>query len=403
MARGGNERDWGVRTRAVHAGEAPDPATGASAPNLVMSTTFVVDPDTSFSALDLTEQSPHVYARWSNPTVGQLEAKLAALEGAEAAVAFGSGMAATAGLFLHLLKPGDHLVASDVCYAGVAEMVRDKLPALGIEVTPADLSDLEEVEWALTPRTRLVFAETPANPILRLADVRALAELAHGAGAELAVDSTFASPIATRPIELGADYVIHSLTKYLGGHGDALGGAVLGGAEALGRLRQDAGIHMGGVLSPFNAWLVLRGMATLPIRMAAHQECALRLARFLEGHPRVRRVVYPGLPSHPQHELARRQMENFSGILTFQVEDGATMARQLAKGLSIIHYAVSLGHHRTLIFYLSTAELQRSSFRLDPGHLERYRLMAGDGIFRLSTGLEDPDDLCADLDQVLAG
>ena len=247
----------------------------------------------------------------------------------------------------------------------------------------------------------MVWAETPANPILKLTDIRAVADVAHRAGAELVVDSTFATPLATRPLELGADFVIHSLTKYLGGHGDALGGVVIGREEPLVRLRQDTSIHLGATLSPFNAWLILRGMATLPLRMAAHEQNALHLARFLETHPKVTRVVYPGLASHPQAELARRQMANFSGMLTFQVQDGPKLARQLAKRLEVIHYAVSLGHHRSLIFYLATDDLQANSFQMDAGHLARYRAFAGEGIFRLSVGLEDPEDLCADLDQAL--
>jgi canavanine-gamma-lyase len=394
---------WRPRTRAVHAGEEPDPHTGATAPNLVMSATFLVDPATSFSAVDLTADTPHVYSRWSNPTLAQLETKLAVLEGGEAALSFATGMAASSGLFLHLLKPGDHMVVSDVCYAGVSEVVNEKLQGLGVEVTRADLSDLDEARRALRPDTRLLFVETPANPILRLADIRALAELAHGVGAEVVADSTFSTPIATRPIELGADYVIHSLTKYLGGHGDALGGAVIGRAKPLVGLRRDAVIHLGGALSPFNAWLILRGMATLPIRMAAHEENALAVARFLESHPAVRRVIYPGLPSHPQHELARRQMENFSGMLTFQtVEDGPAVARKMADRFQVIQVAVSLGHQRSLVFYIGTEAMARTSFRLDDEHLERYRTFAGDGVLRMSVGLEDPADICEDLDRALA-
>lgn len=386
----------------MHAGEGPDPVTGATTPNLVMSTTYALDEaDTTFSALGLTEDLPYIYSRWSSPTVDRLEAKLADLEGAEAALAFASGMAAVSSLFLHLLGKGDHLVVSEVGYAGTAELVRDTLPRMGIEVTPVDLSDLGELEGALRDGTRLVWAETPANPILRLTDLPAVAELAHQSGAELAVDSTFATPVATRPLELGADYVVHSLTKYLGGHGDALGGAVLGRAEALSGLRQEGLIHLGGVLSPFNAWLVMRGLVTLPLRMAAHEEGALKVARFLEEHPRVTKVTYPGLPSHPQHDLAKRQMENFSGMLTFQVEDGWAMARRFVERLEVFHYAVSLGHHRSLIFYLDTGRMQTSSFRLDEEHLRRYRELAGDGIFRVSIGLEEPDDLCADLEQAL--
>ena len=392
----------GVRTRAVHSGETPDPSTRASAPNIVMSTTFVVDDaDAKFSANALGEDAPFVYSRWANPTVRQLEVKLADLEGGEAAVAFGSGMAATTALLLHALKAGDHLVVSDVAYAGVAELVRDTLPRFGIEVEPVDLSAPEALGEALRAETRIVYAETPANPILKLTDIQAVADLAHGAGAQLVVDSTFATPVATRPLERGADFVVHSLTKYIGGHGDAVGGAVVGRAEAMARLTQDTAIHAGGILSPFNAWLIMRGMATLPLRMKAHAESAHRIAEFLEDRPGITRVVYPGLPSHPQHELAQHQMENFSGMLTFQVSDGRAMARRLTERLQIIHYAVSLGHHRSLVFYLPTEEMNENSFRLAPVPLARYRELAGDGIFRLSVGLEDAEDLCADLDQAL--
>jgi len=392
-----------MQTRAIHAGERPDPVTGAAAPNLVMSTTFVTeDADTGFSAHSMTEDTPYLYTRWSNPTVRQLELKMADLESGEDAVAFGSGMAAASGLLFGLLAAGDHLLVSDVSYAGVAELARETLPRLGIQVSTVDLADLDELRAAMRPETRLVYAETPVNPLLRLADISAIAAIAHAGGAELAVDSTMATPLATRPLELGADYVLHSLTKYIGGHGDALGGIVVGRAERMALLRQTGVIHAGAVLSPFNAWLILRGAATLPLRMAAHADAASRVARFLEAHPRVTRVIYPGLPSHPQHELALRQMANFSGMLTFQVADGPGVARQMPERLEVFHYAVSLGHHRSLIFYLSTDELQATSFRLDAEHLARYRTFAGDGIFRVSIGLEDADDLCDDLDHALA-
>lgn len=392
----------GIRTLAVHAGEEPDPATGASAPNIVMSTTFIAAPDASFSVEGLDEETPFIYTRWGNPTVAQLERKLAALEGAEGCIAFASGMAAVSALFLHTLSAGDHVVVSDVAYAATAELTNEFLPRFGIEVTKANLSDLDELRAALTSRTRLVYAETPCNPLLRLTDIAAVAEISHAAGARLAVDSTFATPLATQPLALGADYVIHSLTKYLGGHGDAIGGALLGPAEELASLRKQVAIRTGGILSPFNAWLIMRGMATLPLRMRAHAEGAQAVALFLERHPRVTRVVYPGLPSHPQHELARRQMRNFSGMLTFQVTDGPAVARVLAERLRIIHYAVSLGHHRSLVFYLPTAGMLTTSFHLTPPQIASYRAFAGDGIFRLSVGIEDPDDLCADLDQALA-
>ena len=392
----------GLQTTAVHAGEFPDPATGASAPNLVMSSTYVTKADAGFSAHDIDESSGYLYSRWSNPTVRQLEQKLCALEGAEACLCSGSGMAAASGVLLSVLSSGDHLVTTDTNYAGVAEMARDTLPRLGIEVSLVDTSDAQNVADAIRPNTKLIWLETPANPILRLTDLRAVTDIARQRGGiKVAVDSTFATPVATRPIEHGVDYVMHSLTKYIGGHGDAIGGAVLGTKEAIAALRLEAGIHYGGVMSPFNAWLIMRGAATLPIRMRVHQENALAVARFLEGHPRVQRVFYPGLPSHPQHDLAKRQMENFSGMLAFQVADGPGLAQRMDKQLQVIHYAVSLGHHRSLIFWLDTAGLMETSFRLSGEQLESYRAFAGDGIFRMSVGLEDADDLCADLERVL--
>lgn len=398
-----HNKSYGAQTRAIHAGETPDGVTHASAPNIAMSTTFVIsDANAQFSANGLGEDSPFVYTRWGNPTVRQLEVKLADLEGGEAAVAFASGMAAATALFLYRLRAGDHLIVSDVAYAGVAELVRQTLPKLGIEVEPVDLSDLDALKRAFKPETKMVYGETPANPILKLTDIRAVAKLAHDAGAELVIDSTFASPVGTRPIELGADMVLQSLTKYICGHGDAVGGALIGPAEIMNGLGQDAAIHLGGILSPFNAWLIMRGMATLPLRMRVHAENAHRVAEFLEGHPAVTKVVYPGLKTHPQYDLACRQMSNFAGMLTFQVKDGRAVAQRLADRLEVIHYAVSLGHHRSLVFYLPTEEMQGNSFHLNDAQMAVYRAFAGDGIFRLSVGLEDAEDLCRDLDQAIA-
>ncbi len=399
--RSNEPRPVGVRTAAVHAGHPPNPVTGASAPDVVMSTTFIIDPGISFSADEITDETPYVYTRWGNPTVEQLERKLAVLEGTEDCVAFASGMAAITALFLYVLKDGGHIVMSDVAYAAASELANDTLPLLGVEVTRVDTSDPANVSAALRPNTRLVYVETPANPLLRLTDIEAVAKIAHAAGAALAVDSTFATPISIRPAELGADYVIQSLTKYICGHGDAIGGALAGRRDKLVKLRSLA-IRMGGILSPFNAWLIIRGAATLPIRMAAHQEGALAVARHLEEHPKVKRVIYPGLPSHPQYDLAVRQMKNFSGMITFQVEDGPAAAQSMSERLQVLHYAVSLGHHRSLICFLPTADLLHTSFRLTPEQERSYRAFAGDGVFRLSVGLEDPADLIADLDDALA-
>ena len=274
-------------------------------------------------------------------------------------------MAAITALFLHCLKSGDHVVMSDVTYAAASELANDRWPRLGIEITRVDTSDAENVRKALRPNTKLVYLESPANPLIRLTDVAAVTAMAHDAGALVAVDSTFSTPIGFRPADLGADFVVQSLTKYICGHGDAIGGSVAGSKEELVKLRGLA-IHVGGVLSPFNAWLILRGAATLPIRMAAHEEGAMAVAEHLEKHPKVTRVIYPGLPSHPQYELAARQLKNFSGMLTFQVADGPAAAKLLSDRLQVVHYAVSLGHHRSLVCYLSTADLVRSSFHLTP-------------------------------------
>ena len=391
----------GIQTQAIHAGEEPDPTTRASAPNLVMSSTFVVDKEVSFSANNLTEDTPFVYTRWANPTTQQLEQKLAALEQAEACVAFASGMAATASILLGHLSNGDHLIISNTNYPGTAEFARDTLTRFGVSVTPVETSSLESISNAVQDNTRMIWIETPSNPLLRISDIEAVAVIAKQQDALLVVDSTFATPVATRPLQLGADLVMHSLTKYIGGHGDAMGGSVCGKQSLIGPLRGEALVHYGGVISPFNAWLILRGMATLPIRMRSHEENAMQVARFLENHTRVERVLYPGLASHPQHQLAARQMDNFSGMVSFRTANPKQVAARMMQKLEVIHYAVSLGHHRSLIYLMQTDDLMGSSYRLAGEELDKYRDSAGDGIFRLSIGLEDASDLITDLEQVL--
>lgn len=391
----------GIRTQAIHGGEEKRKRSTSSAPDLVMSSTFHVDREVSFSANKVEADAPYVYTRWGNPTTDQLEEKLSVLERAEATIAFSSGMAATTGVLLGHLSKGDHVVMSETNYPGTAEVARNTLARFGIGMTPADTTDPANVEKALRKETRIVWIETPSNPLLNIADIAAIAEIAHEHGALLAVDSTFATPVATRPIELGADLVVHSLTKYIGGHGDAMGGSVSGSAELLAPLRSEALSHFGGVISPFNAWLIMRGIATLPLRMREHEANAIAVAEYLEQHPRVEKVVYPGLASHPQHALAAKQMDNFAGMVTFRVADERAVAQRMMTELEVIHYAVSLGHHRSLIWLLSTEDLAESSFGLAGEALERYRSAAGEGLFRFSVGIEDPADLIADLDRVL--
>ena len=399
----GRNAGWGAETLAVHAGEFVDPVTRASSPNLVMSSTFAPEEVTGFSARDEQNYEGYVYGRVSSPTVRQLEVKLAALEGAEAALAFASGVAAAHALICGRLSKGDHIIVPDANYVGIAELTRDTLPRFGIDASFVDVSNPQEVATAIRPNTRMLWLETPANPTMKLCDIALLAKLAHDMGVrDVAVDSTYATPIATQPLLLGADFVMHSLTKYLCGHGDAMGGAVIGRKPELAALNLEATVHFGGVLSPFNAWLILRGIATLPIRMRAHEYAAMKVAEFLEGHAQVARVFYPGLVSHPQHVLARRQMKNFSGMMTFQTrQPGPEIAARMVKELEIIHYAVSLGHHRSLVYWIGTDDIQASTFRHDSEQLRRYRDYAGDGVFRLSVGIESPDDLIADLARVL--
>src|SRR5699024_2258504 len=300
-------------------------------------------------------------------------------------------MAAVTALLLYELKAGDRLVISDVCYAAVSEAVNDLYPGLDITIDKVNMADRDAVREALSQETGLVYIETPANPLLRLTDIETVVEEAQKVGAKVAVDSTFATPVATRPLEWGADYVIHSLTKFLNGHGDAVGGAIAGSEATIQEIRRKILIKTGAAISPFNAWLIMRGMATFPMRMKIHEHNAMAVARLLEEHPAVRQVIYPGLPSHPQYELACKQMDNFSGMITFQVQNGQQAVKLMAEQLEIIHYAVSLGHHHSLIYYLPTDEMLDTTFKLTDKQEASYRAYAGDGIFRLSVGLESAD------------
>ena len=388
-------------TIAVHAGEFVDPVTRASSPNLVMSSTFLHKTITGFSARALEEETGFVYGREGSPTVKQLEDKLAALEGGEAALCFASGLAATHSLIAGRLSSGDHLIMPESNYVGIGELSRDTLPRFGIETSHVDMSDLAAIAAAIKPNTKMIWIETPSNPTMMVTDIAAVATLAHARGVrDVVVDSTFAPPMCTKPLELGADFVMHSLTKYIGGHGDAMGGAIIGRAQDIADLNLEANVHFGGILSPFNAWLIMRGAATLPLRIKAHQEGALYLAQKLEAHPAIKHVFYPGLPSHPQHLIAKRQMKNFSGMLTFQThENGPAVGKRMIEMLQFIHYAVSLGHHRSLVCWIGTDAIDKSSYKHGAEALARYRSYTGDGVFRLSVGIEDGQDLWNDLVQ----
>jgi methionine-gamma-lyase len=389
-------------TQAVHAGQEPDPVTGSVTPPIHMTTTFKL-PAPGPELLDALflkgERPAHVYTRWSNPSLRTLEEKMATLEGAEAGIAFASGMAAVSGLLLSKLGAGDHVVASDVCYAGTVELLGQYANRYGIQVSLVDTSDIDAVAAALRSETKLVYIETPANPVLRLTDIAAISKVAKQVGARLAVDSTFATPVLQKPLALGADLVLHSMTKYLGGHGDALGGMVLGGRAAIDEIRQGMLIHLGGAMSPFNAWLINRGLATLSLRMRKHQESALAVARFLEQHRKVARVIYPGLESHPQHELAQRQMSGYGGMVVAQMDMETALA--LVQQVRVFTYATSLGDYQSLLFYYPTQLYVDDASYLSADQKRSIREWTGDGIMRISIGLEDPEDLIADLDQAL--
>lgn len=366
-------------TLAVHAGHTVDPTTGAIAPPLVLSTTFERASD---GAID-----KYFYSRLGTPNRTALETCLAALEGGAAAAAFASGAAATLSI-LQALAPGDHVVAPVDAYHGTTIILRDILGPWGLDASFVDMADLDAVRRALRPRTRLVWAETPSNPLLRVSDIARIAEIAHAAGARCAVDNTWASPLLQRPFALGADLVLHSTTKYLGGHCDVLSGAVVS--------RTDDGLFQrirliqlqgGAVAPPFDCWLVLRGIRSLPYRMRGHCAGARRVAQFLARHPRIEAVHYPGLPTHPGHAVAARQMSDFGGMLSFQVSGGKDEALAVAARLRLILRATSLGGPDSLIEHRASIEPP------DKGTPEN--------LLRLSVGLEHPDDLVEDLAQAL--
>ncbi|GEL23693.1 cystathionine gamma-lyase [Pseudonocardia sulfidoxydans NBRC 16205] len=383
-------------TLSVHAGNAVDPGTGAIRRPLVMANSYALPADPS--ELDWSDFSTPLYTRNGGANQGWLEEKLALLEtagerGDVDAVALASGVAAIHALFFTFLRTGDHVVCSDVTYVATRRLLTELLPAkYGITATLVDSSDPEAVRAAIRPTTRLVHVETPANPTTRITDVEAVAAVAHEAGALLSVDATFATPVLQRPLALGADLVVHSLTKYINGHGDAMGGAVIGDRSLTDRIRADAQVDVGGVISPFHAWLIMRGAVTLPLRMRQHCASAQVLAEGLAADPRVAYVAYPGLPSHPQHALAARTMTGFGGMLAFAVRGDSDAQNRFVAALRVITSAVSLGHDESLIVHVAgDGERARSL----PEEFRRW------GHLRFSVGLEHPDDLVADLDQAL--
>ena len=383
-------------TLAVHAGESPCPLTGALDTPIYQSTSFASADAEEMAAVYGGEKPGYMYTRYGNPTVHALEEKVAALEGGEAAQAFGSGMAAISSAILGYVKSGDHVVAARALYGAAYDFLNRKLPALGISTTFVAANRVQDFAQAFQPNTRLLYFETPSNPTLEIYDIGALAELARTRGVPSLIDNTFASPLLQPPLALGVTVVIHSATKYLCGHGDALGGVVIGPREYIGLLNREILRDFGGVLSPFNAWLILRGIRTLHLRLAAQCANAQKIAEFLARHPRVERVNYPGLPDHPGHELAKRQMKGFGGMISFEVKGGYEGGKRVMDRVELFGRAASLGDTRSLIVHPTS-----TSHRAVP-RPERLAVGISDGLVRLSVGVEAPEDLIADLDQALA-
>ena len=369
-----------IETLAVHAGHTVDPTTGAVTPPIHLSSTFERDPDGGY-------HSGHVYTRTSNPNRASVEQALALLEGGAAAIAYASGSAATQAVF-QALAPGDHVIAPNDAYFGTLRQLREIFTPWGLAVDVVDMADLDAVERALRPTTRIVWVETPSNPLVRVVDIARLAELAHYVGARCVVDNTWATPVLQLPLREGADLVMHSTTKYLGGHSDLLGGALVAreSDEFTDRLSMLQKLG-GAVPSPFDCWLLLRGMRTLPWRVRAHCDNAGLVANFLASHPKVEAVHYPGLASHPGHGIARRQMNDFGGMLSVQIRGGREAALELTRRLRLFTRATSLGGAESLIEHRASVE---GAVTLAPENL-----------LRVSVGLEHPDDLIEDLEAAL--
>ncbi len=381
------DRTPGFSTRAIHAGQKPDPATGAVVVPIYQTSTFAQEA--------VGKHRGYEYARTANPTRSALEQCIAALEGGAHGLAFASGMAAEAAV-MQLLKPGDHTVAVDDLYGGTYRLFRRVLEPIGLSFSFVDGSDLTAVERSMTERTRMVWVESPTNPLLKLIDIAAVSKLAHARKALMVVDNTFMSPYFQRPLSLGADVTVHSATKYLGGHSDVIGGALVVNREDLFEQLAFLQNAVGGVPGPMDAWLVLRGLKTLAIRMREHEANARQVAEFLRGHRKVARVLYPGLADHPQRDLARRQMSGFGGMVSFEVKGGLEPARRVVERTQLFTLAESLGGVESLIEL--PALMTHASI---PAETRRAHGVP-DGLVRVSVGIEDAADLISDLDQALA-
>ncbi|NOH15149.1 methionine gamma-lyase [Clostridium cochlearium] len=392
-----NMNNVGFGTKAIHGGHKKDEQYGSLATPIFQTSTFIFDSAEQGGKRFAGQEEGYIYSRLGNPTVAEAEDKIALLEGGEAAVAAASGMGAISSALWTALKAGDHVVASDTLYGCTFALLNHGLPKFGVEVTFVDIANLEEVKKAMKPNTRVVYLETPANPTLKVTDIEAVAKIAHEVkDCMVFVDNTFNTPYIQRPLEHGADVVVHSATKYLNGHGDVVAGFAIGSKEFIGDIKVSGLKDMtGAVLSPINAFLIIRGMKTLEIRMNKHCENAMKVAEFLESHPAVEKVYYPGLKSFEYHELAKKQMDLPGAMISFEVKGGVEEGRTIMNNVKLASLAVSLGDTETLIQH--PASMTHSPYTKE----EREAAGISDGLVRLSVGLETAGDIIADLKQAL--
>ncbi len=387
---------WGSATLGVRAAE---PRTGEREHSaaLHLTSSFVFDSAAQAAAVFTGQEPGNIYSRFTNPTVNAFERRLAAMEGADSCVATASGMAAIMSMLLALLKAGDHLVVSRTLFGSTINLLNNVFSRFGITTTYVDPADIGAWAAAIRPNTKLLFVETPNNPLTDIADIRAVADVAHAAGALLAVDNCFLTPVLQKPLQLGADLVIHSATKYLDGQGRCVGGAVLGDAERVGKDVFGFMRTAGPCMSPFNAWVFLKGLETLGLRMRAHCEAALKLAQWLQQQPAIERVYYPGLPDHPQHELAKRQQKGFGGIVAFEVKGGRAAAWKVIDAVKMISITANLGDTRSTITHPASTTHGRISAEA------RQAAGISESLVRVAVGLEDIDDIIVDLARGLGG
>ncbi|WP_420547574.1 methionine gamma-lyase [Curvivirga sp.] len=387
-----DNKNLGFSTRAIHQGYDPMEEQGALTPPLHLTSTFCFETAEAGGEMFAGERPGHIYSRISNPTLDLLEQRIASLEGAEAGLANASGMGAITSLFWTFLEPGDEIIVDKTLYGCTFAYMRHGLSKFGIQITHVDLTEPANLETAISDKTKIVYFETPANPNMRLVDINAIADITHKFEARVVVDNTYATPVLTRPIELGADLVVHSATKYLGGHGDVVAGLVVGSLEDITEIRLVGMKDMtGAVMAPFTAMLVLRGIKTLQLRMREHCKNAMIVAKELEKHPAINKVYYPGLESFEQYDLAKSQMSDFGGMIAFELTDGYQAGIDMMNNLKLIKRAVSLGDAETLIQH--PASMTHSTYTEE----ERLEHGISEGLIRLSVGLEDVNDIISDL------